>query len=202
MSNSIFESNELTAPDHRLITDFLHGNPEAFNQLLLQYKDQVFNLCLRILENRSDAEDCAQETFVKAYFGLKGFKFKSGFKTWLYRIAVNTCKNKMASSEYRSRQNVIELDKPIQRIDDIIYPEIEDKTNSPESVAIEKETAQAIMNAINSLPAREKILVVLCDIEGNSYSEISAITGLKLGTVKSKLARARHHLRGKLEGVI
>jgi RNA polymerase sigma-70 factor (ECF subfamily) len=202
MSNSISELKKLPAGDHHLIVDFLHGNPEAFNQLLLQYKDQVFNLCYRMLENTSDAEDCAQETFVKVYLGLKGFKFKSGFKTWLYQIAVNTCKNKLASSEYRSRQNVIELDKPIQRFDDTIYLEIEAKTNSPESVVIEKETAAMIMSAINSLPPPEKILIVLCDIEGNSYDEIAAITGLKLGTVKSKLARARHHLRSKLEGVI
>ncbi len=201
MSKRFSELKEPPATDHQLILDFLGGNPEAFNQLLLQYKNPVYNLCCRMLENAGDAEDCAQETFIKAYFGLKGFRFKSSFKTWLYRIAVNTCKNKMTSAEYRSRQNIIELDKPISHLDDM-YLEIEDKSKSPETAALEKETAAAIMNAINSLPPLEKTLIVLCDIEDGSYEEIAAITGLKLGTVKSKLARTRHHLRSKLEGVI
>ncbi len=202
MSKGISEIMAAPIEDHRLIAGFLNGDPESFNQLVLQYKNQVFNLCYRLLGDVGDAEDCAQEAFLKVYSGLKGFRFQSSFKTWLYRITVNTCKNKIASAEYRSRQNMIELDKPFLQKDDAVYREIEDNTNSPESLMIEKETASVILKAINSLPQHEKILIVLCDIEGNSYHEIAAITGLKLGTVKSKLARARHHLRNKLEGVI
>jgi RNA polymerase sigma-70 factor (ECF subfamily) len=188
--------------DRFLIDNFLQGDPEGFSGLLSKYKDLVYNVCFRLLEDPIDAEDCSQETFIKVYSGLKNFQFKSSFKTWLYRITVNTCKNKLTSKEYRCRRNMMEIDKPVAMIDDILMPEFEDPGPSPEDIAIKKDTLRKMLKAIASLPVLEKTLIVLCDLEGASYEEIAAITGLKLGTVKSKLARARHRLRSQLEGVI
>ena len=188
--------------DALLIQSFINGDTGSFTQLVLLYKDSVYNLCYRLLEDRADAEDCAQETFIKVYRGLKGFKFQAAFKTWLYRIAVNTCKNKLASAAYRYRKRLVELDKPLTVEDGTVAFEIPDSSRSPESLFARKEREKAVLEAIGALPPKEKILIVLCDIEETPYQEISEITGLPLGTVKSKLARARRRLRAKLEGVI
>jgi RNA polymerase sigma-70 factor (ECF subfamily) len=183
-----------------LIRNFLAGTVAAFDQLVLKYQNQVVNLCNRMLGNTADAADCAQETFIKVYAGLKHFQFKSSFSTWLYRIAVNTCKNKLASAEYRRREKTLSLSVPKPESDTPI--EISDFSGSPAEVFEKKETTELIMEAIGALPQEQRILIILCDLEEKSYQEIVEITGLRLGTVKSKLARARHLLRGKLEGAL
>lgn len=205
MNTNNFSLQETMQPpdeDRSLIDSFLSGDQDAFSRILSQYKDLVYNVCYRLLEDPLDAEDCSQDTFVKVYYGLKDFKFKSKFKTWLYRIAVNTCKNKLASKEYRRRRNMVELDKPVAMIDDILMPEIQDPGPSVEAMVMKKDTIRRVLKAIGALPTLEKTLIVLCDLEDVSYEEIAAITGLKLGTVKSKLARARSRLRSQLEGAI
>jgi RNA polymerase sigma-70 factor (ECF subfamily) len=186
--------------DQDLIADFLAGSGGAFDQLVLKYQNQVFNLCNRMLGNTADAADCAQETFIKVYYGLKGFQFKSSFPTWLYRVAVNTCKNKFASAEYRRRDKTLSLSAPKPESDSPL--EISDISSSPAEVYEKKETTELIMEAIAALPQEQRILIILCDLEEKSYQEIVEITGFRLGTVKSKLARARHLLRGKLEGAL
>lgn len=191
---------EASACDQDLIRDFLAGTVASFDQLVLKYQHPVFNLCNRMLGNTADAADCAQETFIKVYSGLKYFQFKSSFSTWLYRIAVNTCKNKLASAEYRRREKTLSLSAPKPENDTPI--EIGDFSGSPAEVFEKKETTELIMEAIAALPQEQRILIILCDLEEKSYQDIVEITGLRLGTVKSKLARARHLLRSKLEGAL
>lgn len=130
--------------DALLITEFLSGKHAefSFEQLVLKYKDRIFNLCFRFLGNYAEADDSAQEVFLKVYRSLKCFRFQSSFSTWLYRIAVNTW------------------------------------------------------------PRDQKEVVVLRDIELLSYEEIAKIAGLNIGTVKSKLSRARRLLREKLRRFI
>jgi RNA polymerase sigma-70 factor, ECF subfamily len=202
MNQSDEKTKILPDEDSGFIRDFLAGDHHAFDQLVLKYKNTVFNVCFRMLGNLNDADDCAQEVFIKVYRGLKDFQFRSSFTTWLYRIAVNTCKNKMASREYRSRERMFELDKPLVSEEGAFMAEIGDESTSPAAAFEKKETGELILKAIDSLPRLQKVLVVLCDIEEKSYEEIVKITGMKLGTVKSKLARARHLLRSKLEGAL
>lgn len=167
--------------DTLLIREFLSGKSEdfAFEQLALKYKDRIFNLCLRFLGNYADADDCAQEVFLRIYRSLKGFRFQSSFSTWLYRITVNTCKNKLVSLEYRYKSKMVHLD-----------------------ASLEKGKDNIIQEAINSLPADQKTVVGLRDIELFSYEEIAKITGFNIGTVKSKLSRARQALCEKLRRLI
>ncbi len=193
---------ELEKEDYILIRDFLGNDLSAFDKLVFKYQHTVYNLCLRMLGQPDDAADCAQETFIKVYKSLKCFEFKSTFTTWLYRITVNTCKNKLASAEYRRHKNFVLIDQPVNSEDESYYREIPDNSSSPAAVFEQKMTETKIMEAIQSLPSGQKILVILCDIEGRSYEEIAQITRLHLGTIKSRLARARHTLRRKLEGVI
>ncbi|NNG07327.1 MAG: sigma-70 family RNA polymerase sigma factor, partial [Desulfobacteraceae bacterium] len=144
----------------------------------------------------------AQEIFIKVYRSLKKFRFESAFSTWLYRIAVNTCKNRLKSSAYRQERRMVPLDDSVSANRSSPGREIHDESQSPATELEKKERMRAIQEAINKLPAEQKEVVTLRDIEGFSYEEVAEITGCNLGTVKSRLARARLDLRKKLRSVI
>lgn len=188
--------------DREWIKAFQSNDIGAFDKLVLKYKYRVFNLCYRFLGDYEEANDSAQETFVKVYRFLKNFKFKSTFSTWLYRITVNTCKNKLSSLKYRYRKNTVPIDSPKNTEMGSCSIEIGDESLSPPNQFERKEKEILIQKAIDSLPKEQKTVVILRDIEGLLYEEIVRITGYKLGTVKSKLARARQQLREKLRGLI
>lgn len=184
--------------DFSLIKAFLEGSDAAFDRLVLRYQDRVFRTCCRMLGDYHEANDSAQDVFVKVWRSLKKFRFQSSFSTWLFRISVNTCRNKLRSAGYRRRGKTLRLGSPGD--EEISSPPVEIKSDqrTPGEELLRKETGKMIQDALDSLPPIQKTMVVLRDIEGFTYEEISAITGLKAGTVKSKLARARGKLRGRL----
>lgn len=185
----------------QLVKAFLEDDKNAFDQLILLRKRMVFNLCYRFLGNHEDADDCAQEVFLKVYRSLRKFRFESNFTTWLYRITVNTCKNKLNSLDYRLRFKKMRINNNRPHEEELPQSvEIGDETYSPDSSLKRKEISELIQEAVNKLPTPQKMVVVLRDIEGRSYEEIAEITGYKLGTVKSKLSRARLELRERLRG--
>lgn len=179
--------------DIELINDFNNGNPHAFDKIVIKHKNMVFGLCYKILNNFDDADDCSQEIFVKVYRSLHNFQFKSAFTTWLYRIAVNTCKNKLNSLEFRQKKK----DRSLEQVKNF---EQGTGNSTPDKVVEVNETNRIVQEVIQALPAKYKILIILRDMEGKSYDDIAQITGLKLGTVKSKLSRARDLLKEKLKG--
>jgi RNA polymerase sigma-70 factor, ECF subfamily len=187
--------------DHDLINAFIRGDHSAFEKIVLKYQDRVYNLCYRLLGDRDEAEDSAQDIFIKVYRALRGFRFKSSFYTWLYRIVINTCKNRIKSVEYRSAKSRVSIDNDRDSREYGI-PVIIDNRPVPDKTLEQKEKMKRIQEALNSLPPDQKTAVILCDIEGLSYDEIASITKTRLGTVKSKLSRARLGLRNKLEGII
>jgi len=189
-------------PDADLISAFKSGNTRAFDQLVLRHKDRIFNLCYRLLGDYQEANDTAQEIFIKVYKNLQSFRGEASFLTWLYTIAGNTCKNRLKSLEYRYRKKEVSLHDPHNHEGGNQDREIEDESGSPLVLLEKKEKMKIIQGAIDSLPAEQKLVVVLRDIEGLSYDEIINITGHRLGTVKSKLARARLILREKLRGIV
>ncbi|MBN2160431.1 MAG: sigma-70 family RNA polymerase sigma factor [Spirochaetes bacterium] len=186
--------------DDALIRRFLDGDTGAFDLLVIRYQNMIFNLCYRITSDYDDAGDCAQETFIKVYNNLKKFRFQSSFSTWLYRIAVNTCRNRISSSESRAKKRTVRIDSPAEAGSDPF--EIQDCTFNPAEVFEKREEVRMIHRAIETLPEILRVLVVLRDLEGKAYEEISEITGVNLGTVKSRLARARHLLRESLREVL
>ncbi|MBN2041214.1 MAG: sigma-70 family RNA polymerase sigma factor [Spirochaetes bacterium] len=206
------KNNEETAckasdEDYSLIRDCLDNNRDSFNRLVLKYKDMVFNLCFRIVADYDEANDCAQEVFIKVYENLNTFKFQAAFSTWLYRIAVNICRNHLSSLKFRTRKKMISLSGGNEETDRPDNPrlsvtDVPDDSYSPEKIYEKKEKKEIVRNAINSMPPKEKILIVLRDIEGRSYEEIAEITGFRMGTVKSGLARARQELRNMLRGMV
>jgi len=202
MKEKINKSGGFSKEDAALIRAFQAGNRSAFDQLVVKHKDKLFNLCFWVLGDYHDANDSAQETFIKVFRSLKGFRFESAFSTWLYRIAINTCKNKLKSLEYRKRKKMVRLENSGPSGETNPSLEIRDETQSPLSRLESKEKLMLISEAMNSLPSGQKTVMTLRDIEGLSYEEIAQITGFNLGTVKSRLARARLDLRKKLRSVI
>jgi RNA polymerase sigma-70 factor (ECF subfamily) len=188
--------------DLEIINAFKSGDKVAFDALVLRYQDMVFNLCYRFLGDLQEANDMAQDIFIKVYKALKQFRGEASFTTWIYRIAVNTCKNKVKSMEHRHRKQTQSLDNPVIKGGEDPPMEVADNALSPSAVLERHERSMIIQKAIHSLPKAKKEMIILRDMEGLSYEEIIQITGLNLGTVKSKIARARSELREMLRGVI
>ncbi len=193
-------SRRSSISDAELIKEFQGGAEGAFDELVIRYKDRIVNLCYRLLGDYQDACDTAQDVFIKVFEALIKFKFQSSFYTWIYRIAVNTCLNRIKSLEFRFKKMIKRVGNPEIRGNPSLS--CSDEFLSPAASLESKERSIIISGAIDSLSGLKKTVVVLRDIEGLAYNEISEITGLKPGTVKSKLARARAGLRKKLKNVL
>ncbi len=181
--------------DKLLIEAFLAGERQAFDQLVLNYQDRIYSLCYRFMGNREDADDAAQEAFMRAYRALKDFRGEAAFGTWLYRIAVNVCKNRLASLAHRVKRKLLRLGDGEGEVRDVV-----NGAGTPSTVMEKREQQQLLERAINALPQDQKVLVVLRDVEGLSYEQVVTATGENLGTVKSKLARARARIREEFRG--
>jgi len=185
-------------PDAAFVRAVQAGDMTAFDHLVLKHKDKLFNMVYWLLGDYQEANDCAQEIFIKVFKSIKKFRFESAFSTWLYRIAINTCKNRLKSSEFRWNKKTVSLENPESSKEGNRAYEIQNGSPSPENKLEKKEKIMLIQKAVNSLPQDQNRVIVLRDIQGLSYQEIADITGLNLGTVKSRLARARMELRKNL----
>ncbi len=187
--------------DVQLVERTQQGDQQAFSQLFAKYQKKVFNLCFRFVDNYEEAKDLTQETFVRVYNGIKNFRREASFSTWLYCIASNTCKNKLRS--WKGRPNLVSLDETFETEDDEMTRQFEDKGCPTPLAEVETmEIQERVQKAINSLSEEHREVVILRDIEGCSYEEIAANLGCNLGTVKSRLSRARLELKDILKGSI
>ncbi|MCX7714412.1 MAG: sigma-70 family RNA polymerase sigma factor [Clostridia bacterium] len=169
------------------------GDHEAFNQLVQLYQSKVINIAYGLLSNTEDAADAAQDTFIKIYRSISSFKGKSSLSTWIYRITVNVCTDILRK---RGKQNIFSINTHTE--DDEREFDIKDPSHTPDELAEITEMQKEIRSAIASLPHDYKIVVVLYDIEGLSYNEISQILSCPIGTVKSRLNRGRTLLKNAL----
>ncbi len=176
------------------------GDRAAFDRLVLKYQDTVYGLCYRFLGEEQEALDSSQEAFLKAYRGMPRFRAESRFSTWLFRIAVNQCLNRVKSAEYRRRRKTSSLPGPEEGENPAL--KLGDIGASPLLQLERRERSRLIQEAIRRLPGDQRSVVLLRDVEGLSYEEIAGVTGCELGTVKSRLARGRAELREKLRRVI
>jgi RNA polymerase sigma-70 factor (ECF subfamily) len=202
MNNRIKKPGASSRADTVLIRAVQTGDMAAFDELVLKHKDRLFNLVYWFLGDYQDANDCAQETFIKVFKSINKFRFESAFSTWLYRIAINTCKNRLKSSAYRWKKKTVSLEISNGSKNGNPCSEIVNGSPTPVMALEKKEKMMRIQKAINSLPEEQNQVVVLRDIQGLSYQDISDITGLNLGTVKSRLARGRLELKNQLKGRI
>ncbi|MGM0568624.1 MAG: RNA polymerase sigma factor [Elusimicrobiota bacterium] len=180
--------------DGILINTFLEGNEESFDHLVLKYQDRIFGLCLNWLGDYAEAEECAQVVFVKVYKYLENFKFDSSFSTWLFRIAVNTCKNRIMSLRFKNNRKTIN----IEEINTMLSSDLA----GPVETLEKKEKSEIVREVVGNLPRLQKEVIIMRDLQGMSYEEISEILNIKQGTVKSRIARGRNILRKMLKGVI
>lgn len=165
------------------------GDAAAFNELVLAYQTSVFNVAFRTLGNPEDAADATQETFLAAYRAIREFRGGS-FKSWLLRIAVNTCYDLLRRKQRRPSTSLdVMVDESGEQIG------FADRRVGPERAALAAETVSVVEQGLMTLPDDQRIVVVLCDIQGLSYEEAAEAEGVALGTVKSRLSRARARLR-------
>lgn len=168
-----------------------NGDDEAFSLLIENYEKYVYNVILRIVEEKEEAKDIAQETFIKAYMSIKTFRKDSSFRTWIYRIAVNTAMDYLRK-KVRSEVNLVTA----------AEDELEIKSfQTPEEVIEQKLTVEMVRREISKLPVDYKIALILRDIEGMNYEKIASILKVNLGTVKSRIWRARNLLRERIKSL-
>jgi RNA polymerase sigma-70 factor (ECF subfamily) len=184
--------------DEILVKKALQGDVKAFNRLVLRYQDTAYNVAYRIMGNGDDAADVVQESFVKAYQRLGQLRGGS-FKAWLLRIVTNTCYDKL---RYRKRRPTVSIDDLAG--DDSHSILLRSSTPCPEEAALRAEREEIIQQGISTLPPDQRAVLVLSDVEGFSYREIAEIVQVPIGTVRSRLARARAKMRDylKAEGVL
>jgi len=193
----MFAMGNVMHADTALVQRAQANDRAAFNEIVLRYKSKVYNYIFRMVHHALDAEDLTQETFLRAYLSIRSFQSRASLNTWLFRIATNLC------IDY-SRKN-----KKIQTMTSSLSMENEDDENEterdipdvafdPQRMLLNKELGLVLNRALSELPEKLRTVVLLYDIEGLPYDEISAIVGCPLGTVKSRLFNARSALRDKL----
>lgn len=165
------------------------GDLDAFDRLVAIYENRIYHLTYRITGNRDDALDAAQETFLKAFRALPRYRHEAGFGTWLHRIAVNA-----ALDLVRRRPR-----KPNLQLDDVVMPA---RTHNPEGEAERAEVQARVHQALGRLPAPHRTIIVLRELQGFSYEEIADVLRIPVGTVRSRLSRAREALRPLLADLI
>ena len=166
------------------------GDPRAFEDLVIAYQHRVFGVALRMLRNRSEAEEIAQEVFLRVHRAVEDFRGEAKLSTWLYAITSRLCLNRLASGERRMAR---EGEESFERL----------RGDADPAAHVERvELEAALQRAITELPEERRIVVVLRDFEGLSYEEIAAALDLPLGTVRSRLHRARTDLKEKLERLL
>jgi RNA polymerase sigma-70 factor, ECF subfamily len=186
------------ASDLSLVQRVQRGERGAYDLLVLKYQHKVVKLVMRYLRNPADAEDVAQEAFVKAYRALPQFRGDSAFYTWLYRIAINTAKNALAARE----RNPVSYELDLHTNDDSsdMVARLKDP-ETPEGLALTEEIRDTVNHAIEQLPEDLRTAIVLRELEGMSYEAIAASMDCPVGTVRSRIFRAREAIDRRLRDV-
>ena len=179
--------------DKQLVQQAAAGDTAAFETLVERYQQQVYHLTLRMVGNDADAQDLAQEAFVRAWRGLGSFQFTSQFSTWLYRLTSNICIDFLRAQK---RRKVVSL--TMLRDDEDSQWDLPDDDPLPEQQMIAAEEREALSRAFASLDPEFRQILTLRIVNGCSYQQISQILGIAEGTVKSRISRAREQLRKKM----
>jgi RNA polymerase sigma-70 factor, ECF subfamily len=173
----------MTPDDRHLIELFKQDPHKAFKWIIEEYQDRIFNLCVYMLRSREDAQEAAQDVFIKAYRSFNNFTPRASLYTWLYRISVNTC----IDYKRKYRANFVE--------DEDAIVQIASSEPSPEKLSESREVTAVIEKVLESLTPDFRAIIVLKEMEGLSYEEIAEVLQITIGTVKSRISRAREELR-------
>lgn len=174
-----------------LIIQSISGDIKSFETLIIGYQKMAYNVAYRIMGNEEDAKDMTQEALIKVYKNLKKFRMDSSFSTWLYRIVMNTCKDELR----KKKMKVISIDQPIETGEGKMHMDLEDTGLKPDEIIESRETQKEVHEALQEVSETNRVVVVLRDIKGFSYSEISDIIDVPVGTIKSRINRGRQELK-------
>ena len=185
--------------DQQLVERVQRGDKAAFDLLVVKYQRKIFRLLSRLIRDTAEIEDVAQEAFVKAYRALPNFRGDSAFYTWLYRIAINTAKNYLVSQGRRAPTSTQVDVEDAETFDDGDH--LRD-LNTPDSMLVTKQVAEAVNRAIDQLPEDLRTAIVLRELEGLSYEEIAESMQCPIGTVRSRIFRAREAIALELRPIL
>jgi len=177
---------------NELINKIARGDFSAFEEFIIDYEKLIYNIAYKMFNNVEDAKDISQEVMIKIYKNISKCRDFKSIKTWVYTITYNACIDEIRKRKGKQTQSIYE---DIDTEDGSIEKQIPSSEPTPEEVVIKKEKQKMVRNAINKLSYEHKSVIIMRDIEGLSYDDISKITNLSLGTVKSRIARARKSLR-------
>jgi RNA polymerase sigma-70 factor (ECF subfamily) len=185
--------------DQILVEQVQRGDKRAFELLVAKYQRKIFRLLSRLIRDAAEIEDVAQEAFIKAYRALPNFRGESAFYTWLYRIAINTAKNYLVAQGRRAPTTTeTEIDEA-ENFDE--GDQLRD-VNTPDSMLLSKQVGEAVNRAIEKLPEDLRTAIVLRELEGLSYEEIAETMNCPIGTVRSRIFRAREAIAEELRPLL
>lgn len=198
------DPEDISRGDALLIEQFRRGDPAAMERLIVKYQNRIYNVVLRICADPDDAAELTQETFVKILENLGKFEGRSSFYTWAFRIAVNLTLNYCQRNAKLAVQSLDSEEEPYssparQSLKELLS---DDSSPDPEAVAQNRELHEIAIAALNKLDETHKAVLVLRDIEGMSYARIAEVLGIEIGTVRSRLSRARTKLKDILEAIL
>jgi RNA polymerase sigma-70 factor (ECF subfamily) len=185
--------------DQVLVARFKQGDQAAFDEMVSRYWDRIYSMVHQLLRNPQDAEEVTQDAFIRAHRGLVNFRGDSAFSTWLYQIATNLARNRYWYWWRRKRDRSVSFDAPIGHDNETTLAEIiPAEVESPEKEAATQELLDHIAKGMEKLGGKHREILILRNVKNLSYEEIAAILCISVGTVKSRIARARESLRAKL----
>mgnify|MGYP003487934024 FL=1 len=185
--------------DQQLVVRAQHGDQQAFGLLVSKYQRKLARLLSRLIRDPAEVEDVAQETFIKAYRALGNFRGDSAFYTWLYRIGINTAKNYLVSQGRRAPTRT-EFDS--EEAEGFEEGELLRDNNTPERMLLSKQIGETVNSAMEALPEELRTAIMLREIEGMSYEDIAKMMDCPIGTVRSRIFRARESVAEKLRPLL
>jgi len=185
--------------DWQLVERVQRGDKRAFDLLVAKYQRKLFRLLSRLIRDQAEIEDVAQEAFIKAYRALPNFRGESAFYTWLYRIAINTAKNYLVA---QGRRAPTQTETEIEDAENFEDGESLRTEDTPDRMLLSKQVAEAVNRAIERLPEDLRTAIVLRELEGLSYEEIAVSMNCPIGTVRSRIFRAREAVAEELRPIL
>ena len=185
--------------DRILVDRFKNGDQAAFNEMVSRYWDRIYAMVHQLLRNPQDAEEVTQDAFIRAHRGLVNFRGESAFSTWLYQIATNLARNRYWYWWRRKRDKTVSFDQPVSESNETPLSELfAAELETPEDATVTQEFIDRIAYSMEKISPKHREILILRNVKNLSYEEIATILGISVGTVKSRIARARESLRAKM----